>query len=138
MRNMLVAIDFSIHTQRVLDVAGRLGKEFECPVWLVHVESRTSGSPDELSSDDRAEYDENVARLERMAAEFREQGLNAEALTKCGPVVETLVQEVKRLDVDHIVAGTHGYGGLQEMLVGSVSKGLIRSSAIPITLVPRL
>jgi nucleotide-binding universal stress UspA family protein len=126
MKNLLVAVDFSEHTPRVLRVAQEFAEQFACPVWLVHVVGAT-------------DYDSNVAQdqLESLADEMRAAGVDATALVLNGAIVDTLMGQVKHLDIHHIVMGTHGRGGLMEVVLGSVSKGMIQNCALPITLVPR-
>lgn len=136
MRNLLVAIDYSRNTPRVVKEAKRLAKEFRCPVWLVHIEDCSDEVGEKLEK--AVDVQASRKKTEALAEKFREDGIEANAVTKCGPVVETLMGEIQRLDAAHIVAGTHGYGWLNQMLRGSVTTELVNQCAIPITLIPRL
>ena len=46
--------------------------------------------------------------------------------------VEAIVRESARLQPDMVVMGTHGQGGANRLMMGSVAERLIRSSAIPV------
>jgi nucleotide-binding universal stress UspA family protein len=71
-----------------------------------------------------------------MAGAVKEQGLQAEALLVQGPTTETLLEEVERLQIDLIVMGSHGRGGLYKAFVGSVSEQVLDKSPVPVLIVP--
>jgi nucleotide-binding universal stress UspA family protein len=52
-----------------------------------------------------------------------------------GPVAATLVAHSSELDL--LVAGSRGYGPIRRVLVGSVSRALVRDASSPIVVVPR-
>ena len=76
-------------------------------------------------------------KMEELAARMRSVGLEASAVAKRGPVIETLLEEIRLHDIEHIVAGTHGHSAAKELFLGSVTKDLLRNCALPLTLVPR-
>lgn len=127
MRHILVAIDFSNQTPRLLETAKELARFAACPLTLIHV-LEDSGEESRLS---------NQRRLEEMAESIEQEGLQASAVVQTGPIVTRILEEIQKRDIDHIVMGTHGHGALMEVLLGSVSKGLVQNSALPITLLPR-
>jgi nucleotide-binding universal stress UspA family protein len=53
-----------------------------------------------------------------------------------GATVETILKEALKLDVDMIVAGSHGRGAMYQLLVGSVSEGVLHKSKCPVIVVP--
>jgi nucleotide-binding universal stress UspA family protein len=56
-------------------------------------------------------------------------------LTRTGQVAETILQVARAEDVKHIVMGTRGLGGIQGLLLGSVSTQVIHLAEVPITLI---
>lgn len=60
----------------------------------------------------------------------------SEILVKVGQPVKEILNTSIEGNYDLIVMATHGYGRLEELLVGSVSRGVIRKSKIPVFLVP--
>jgi len=58
------------------------------------------------------------------------------ALLLQGPTVETIISEAGRLPASLIVLGSHGHGRIYDVLVGSVSEGIVRASKVPVLLVP--
>jgi nucleotide-binding universal stress UspA family protein len=63
-------------------------------------------------------------------------GLRAEAALLDGDPVEALVAESETLDL--LVAGSRGYGPVRAVLLGSVSRALVRGAASPVVVSPRL
>lgn len=52
-----------------------------------------------------------------------------------GPVAEMVVEVAEEYGVDLIVVGLHGRSAIEEILVGSVARTLIRRSPVPVTTV---
>jgi nucleotide-binding universal stress UspA family protein len=74
--------------------------------------------------------------LQAMAAKLRGEGCDAEALMVQGPTAAKIVEEAQRLDAAMIVMGSHGHGALYDLLVGSVTNGVLRKSEKPVVVVP--
>jgi nucleotide-binding universal stress UspA family protein len=62
-------------------------------------------------------------------------GLHAEARLLDGDPAEALVAESEALDL--LVAGSRGYGPVRSVLLGSVSRALVRGAACPVVVSPR-
>jgi nucleotide-binding universal stress UspA family protein len=60
---------------------------------------------------------------------------SATTLLLDGPVAATLIAQSAELDL--LVAGSRGYGPVRSVLVGSVSRALVRDASCPIAVVPR-
>jgi len=67
---------------------------------------------------------------------MRKAGLDTTALLVHGATVETILKEASELEVDMIVIGSHGRGAMHQLLMGSVSEGVLRKSRCPILVVP--
>jgi nucleotide-binding universal stress UspA family protein len=83
------------------------------------------------------ELAEAAQRLARHGAELaREAGLEAEALAVADDeqvsVADTLVRVARERDAAAIVIGTHGYGPLGEIVLGSTSRAVIRHAPCPV------
>ena len=46
------------------------------------------------------------------------------------------IKSAADLDVDMIVVGSHGWGAMYQLLMGSVSKGILQKSRYPVMVVP--
>ena len=87
---------------------------------------------DSLSERFHAEH----RRIQEIADRLRRSGIAATALLVQGATVETIVEKASELEVDIIVIGSHGRGAMHQLLMGSVSEGVIRHSRCPILVVP--
>jgi nucleotide-binding universal stress UspA family protein len=53
-----------------------------------------------------------------------------------GSVVEEILKTADAIAADLIVMGSHGHGSVYNLLVGSVTEGVLKISKCPILLVP--
>jgi nucleotide-binding universal stress UspA family protein len=58
-----------------------------------------------------------------------------EILIKNGDPAEIIVQTAKERNCDLIVMGTHGHGGITDVLIGSTAKRVVRQSTIPVLVI---
>jgi nucleotide-binding universal stress UspA family protein len=141
---LLVAVDFSETTELVLRVTRRFAASLDASVWLVHVADPEpdfvgyEAGPDVVRDQVAKELRDEHRKLQALAEELREPGVDVTALLVQGPTVETLLNEADKQGADLIVVGSHGRGVVGEMLLGSVSKGLIRAGKCPVTVVPAI
>jgi len=78
---------------------------------------------------------EHIA-IQAIAGAWRTEGLDTTALLVQGTTVETILKEAADLQVDMIIAGSHGKSAMRRLLVGSVSEGLLQNTQCPILIVP--
>ena len=76
------------------------------------------------------------AYLERLAAQLRDKGIKVETEVLEGIADEEILAYAKERDVDCIVVTTQGLSGLRQFFLGSVTDRLIRSSEVPVVVVP--
>jgi nucleotide-binding universal stress UspA family protein len=139
---ILVAVDFSPAAAAVLRQARHYAKALAAEVWLVHVappdpefvgyEAGPQTVRDQVAEKFHAEH----RALQQQAEEFRHLGLNVASLLLQGPTSPTILAEADRLQVDLIILGSHGHGALYQVLVGSVSEGVLRKAGRPVLVVP--
>ena len=148
--NILVAIDFSDITPKLLRQVVKIGNALSAEVVLMHI---AEPNPDHIAYDfdpasvyaiDPNEIRDSIAerfhqerkQLQEHAEDLRQQGLECKALMIQGQTVDSLVKEAERMNADFIMAGTHNKGLLSQVLLGSTSEDLVSSSTIPVYLVP--
>jgi len=140
--NILVSVDFSEATPRILQAAARLTRALSGKLWLLHVAEPEpdfvgyEAGPDVVRDQVAREFRDEHRKLQEYAASMREEGLPVTALMIQGPVVETVIAEADRLEADLLVVGSHGYGAVYDLLVGSVSRGILKHADIPVLVVP--
>lgn len=55
--------------------------------------------------------------------------------TTIGDPARAIVTYAEENDIDHIVVGSHGRGGVSRMLLGSVAETVARRSSVPVTII---
>ncbi len=139
--SLLVALDFSAVADDQLEIVGRLASPNR-EVYLLHVAEPDpsfvgyEAGPDEVRHDVAVEFKREHEQLHAMADRLREQGHEVNALMVQGPTVQTILEQAEKLEAEVIVVGSHGRGKLFDLVVGSVSAGVIRKSPVPVLVVP--
>lgn len=139
---ILAAIDLSPATEKVIEITRQNASLAAASVTVLHVvdpepafvgyEVGPQTVRDQLAQRFRREHEE----CQKRAAELREKGINATGLVAQGATSETILKEAERLGSDLIVVGSHGHGAMYQMVVGSVSEGVIRGAKCPVIVVP--
>ncbi len=147
---ILVAIDFSDITDKVLLESRTLAKVMAAEVCLLHV---AEPNPDHITYDydpaamyaiDPSEIRDQIAQrfhkehktLQKFAENFRENGLKCKALMVQGETVQMILNGIDKLSIDFIVVGSHGKGVISKILLGSTSEELIIKTPVPVYLIP--
>jgi len=160
MKRILVPIDFSDATLRVIDLAQQLAKALDAEIHLVHVKELTaaaapgalgyglagmpelapmSGVPlpvfDPMPQTVPVAEDEQ-SKLTHWQDKIAQSGVKVTLHEPTGAVVEEILNEADVVNADLIVMGTHGHGAMYNLLVGGVTKGVLKRSTRPVLLVP--
>lgn len=139
--SLLVAVDFSPVTEKQIRAVRRLAAPGR-RVFVIHVAEPDpdfvgfEGGPDEVREQIAVEFREEHRRVQALAAELRDAGLEATALLVQGPTVATILEQADRLEADAVVVGSHGHSAIYDLVVGSVSSGVIRGTHVPVLVVP--
>jgi nucleotide-binding universal stress UspA family protein len=160
MKRILVPIDFSGATPRVIDVARQLAKALDAEIHLVHVKELTaaavqgtlgyglagmpelapmSGVPVTVFDPMRQPTPEDKGQKSKLAQwqnEISQDGIKVSLHEPTGAVAEEILNQADVLNADMIVMGTHGHGTMYNLLVGSATKGVLKHSTRPVLLVP--
>ena len=139
---LLVALDLSEQTELILKEAEEVAKKMSAQVWILHNAEPEPGVL-EFKADPQAARDSLAEKfhlehrqIQKIAKRLRKEGLEATALLVHGPTVEIILKEASDLDVDMIIVGSHGHGAVYQLLMGSVSEGILRESPCPVLIVP--
>ena len=140
--NILVAIDLSSASQKILDKAKTLALALPAKVCLLHVIEGDPDFPDDepdsqsTSDQGRQEFPLEYNDLQKEVDGLRQSGIDTKGLLSQGSVVDVILQKSKQLGIDIIIVGTHGHGGVHHMIFGSVSEGVLRNTACPVLVIP--
>ena len=139
--SLLVAVDFSTVADDQLEIVGRLARPNR-QIYLLHVAEPNpsfvgyEAGPDEVRHEVAVEFKREHEHLHALADRLREAGHEVSALMVQGPTVATILEQAEKLEAEVIVVGSHGHGKLFDVVVGSVSAGVIRKAQVPVLVVP--
>lgn len=145
MKTILVAVDFSSGTEKLLKVADKLSKAFDEQVYLVHVLDDSplytmyGMYPEEIPA--MTEYRELAKeaakkKLSETKESLEEMGVLVLAQLLEGRPYEAITNFAEEMETDMIVVGTHGHSAIGSVLMGSVASSLVRESKVPVLVVP--
>jgi nucleotide-binding universal stress UspA family protein len=132
--SILIPLDGSALAEQVLDPALELARLMEARCSLVRVVETQSSTADRSPEKAQAE-----AYLERIAARVRKQGVPVRTrVAVARHAAEAILDEAAAQASDLIALATHGRGGLQRLLLGSVAEKLVRVATSPVLVYPQI
>ena len=140
MKTILVPIDFSDITGKVVDMAVSLATAFGSRVILVHVvepEPQFVGyDPGPLSVGVSIPGDPEADR--RRLDEIRKKFGSTDVLpiNTQGSIPDEILDLAREHSADLIVIGSHGHGALYHLIVGSVANAILKQAQCPVLIVP--
>jgi nucleotide-binding universal stress UspA family protein len=139
-KRFLVPTDFSAGAGKAAKEALALARSFGGRIFFLHVLDLTplfyacGYEGDSLMSppiplptpeDIAAEWDSFLSTLPLC-------NIGWEKRTEEGPVVKTILEYAEAIDADLIVMGAHGRNALEHVLLGSVTKAVVRTASCPV------
>jgi len=142
LRNLLVPVDFSPYSLRALDLAIALARSTGGEITAIHVAPYRSvpvppygGAffPEEPSAEQRADL---ISALRVFVAPAREAHVLKEMVLHVGDVEHEINRRAASMPADAIVLGTHGHGGFQRLVLGSITEKVLHKAPCPVLTVP--
>jgi universal stress protein A len=140
MKNILVPIDFSPVSRRVIRESEKLARLVKGRLILIHVVH----SPTIMSDTSFSEVAEFMADAEaygvrvlrRLQKALAVRGVAAEAVCTTGYPAWQILDVVKRRAIDYIVIGSHGHTAFHDLVVGSTTSAVLKRALCPVIVVP--
>ena len=133
---ILVPTDGSAATRGAIEHAVDLAAEHGATIHALYVVNSASFAslPVESSWENVASLldEEGAAALDDVENTASEHGVPVERVLLEGNPSREIVRYAEREDCDLVVMGTHGRGGIDRLLLGSVAEKVVRSSAVPV------
>ncbi|HSF17955.1 MAG TPA: universal stress protein [Vicinamibacteria bacterium] len=132
-RRLLCPVDFSDISRRALEWTLSLSKELEASVTLLHIiDSRMTSAGNLVNIPDILR--ELRQRADEMLHEWqRELDLSGvEIEIREGVPDQVVVNATRETPVQLLVMGTHGFGGFQRLLLGSVTEKVLHRVRVPL------
>lgn len=149
MKTILVAVDFSDVTESLVQAAQALACSRVILLHVRHPEVQFSSmTPDQIPATPAylvpippvAVPAKETTMVQDWLDKLKERfaGLAIEVSTKQreGHPVDLILEESEKRMADMIVIGSHGHGALYNLLLGSVTAGVLKSARCPVLVVP--
>jgi len=136
-QTILAAVDFSPHTETVVDAAVTFAKRFGAKIRLVHaydipiplMSPYEVAIPEPYLEETRRIAAEKLAKLvDRVAG----QGVAVDSILTEVPAASAIVRAAEETKADLIVIGTRGHTGIKHLLLGSVAERTVRHAPCPV------
>jgi nucleotide-binding universal stress UspA family protein len=136
-RHLLVPLDGSPLAESVLPVAAGLAKKIKTDITLIHIvekdpPEKIHGQHHLTSSEQAKTYLKSISELEIFNGIEVEIHVHRERVQN---IPLSIAEHTKELHQDLIVMCTHGSGGLQEFLFGSIAQKVISIGKKPLLLI---
>ncbi len=142
MVNIVLPIDFGDKTDQLVDAAVHFAKQINGKINVIHVAPTDLGfAIGDMGFQYFPEVEQNEIKEELLRLNSIEQRILAHDVP-CGHILkqglakETILEYANSLHADFIVMGSHGRSGVYDVFVGSLTKGLTKSSKIPVLVIP--
>lgn len=143
MKTILVAIDFSDVSEKVLSTTAEIARAMGAKVHLVHGVEQVAAFYDiyGYTVPDMADFSQQAAEratkvlAERAATMGLPEG-QVETRILEGPFLDTLLGYSQEIAADMLVVGSHGHGLVARVLLGSTAQRILHKSEVPTLVVP--
>jgi universal stress protein A len=139
---ILVPVDFSNVTERVVDEAAKLARMLHARVVLMHVTEPTTGVVDyaaivvAVAQVNEAAVKFSVQRLGELERRLTDDGVEAVSVQVTGTPLSEIMEQARVVAANYIVIGSHGHTAFYDLLVGGTAHGILKRAACPVVIVP--
>ena len=142
MKKILIPTDFSEQAENALKVAAQLAKTHKADIYLLHTLELPLQKIDPLSSSanlPEAMYFMQLAHkhFETLLAKDYLKGINVHEIVEFYEPFRGVYQVCKKHHIDLIVMGSHGTNSFREMLIGSNTEKVVRTSDVPVLVIKK-
>ena len=140
-KNILCAVDFSVHSNRVLEFAHAIAEKNSSGLQVAHILSslkleKSFASLRNLSEEDKKNYrDHAIQEAEKAISLPANVCDKAERIIKIGVPYKAINEIAAERDSDLIVIGAQGVSSTKGVLLGSIAEALIKSSPCPVMII---
>ncbi len=136
-KKILVPVDFSVNSQKILKEALYVAGKFQAELSVVFVvQSIADYSGFFVPHMPIAQFEEElfISARKKMAGFVEDNlgGVAHKSAVLAGDVAEEIIRYVGENGIDLIVMGTHGYKGVEKILFGSVAEQVVKTAPCPV------
>jgi nucleotide-binding universal stress UspA family protein len=140
MKRILVPTDFSDHAEYALKVAAQIARKTNSDLHILNLLDLPSHMNDAVSSGVNIPevmlfLKKTQERLDELSNESYLQGINVTTTARIEKAFEGIVTYSREVHADLIVMGSHGSSGFREIMIGSNTEKIVRTSDIPVLVI---
>ena len=143
MKKILVPIDFSKPSEYAARIATKIAKKIGAVIYLIHLIEIPSGVVD-MGASSKFSIPESMLYLrktkEKIVA-FKEKNfpkdLKIEYFIKINTPFEGIRKCAHKIDADLIVMGSKGHSEFEEIMIGSNTEKVVRTSTVPVIIIKK-
>lgn len=143
MSKILVPVDFSQKSEYAVKLAAKMGKKTNCEVYLLHLVELPSGIVD-MGAGSNFSIPESMMYLRKVKEKLlslKEKFFTEDCVVKHAIRFQDPYEGIKsyseKIDADLIIMGSQGLSDFEEMIIGSNTEKVVRTSDIPVIVVKR-
>jgi nucleotide-binding universal stress UspA family protein len=142
MRRVLCPTDFSDFSRRALEHAAALAGWYEARLRVLYVSSLVPavvGFPPMVSpvTLEPLSRERLLQELNAFAVPATSAGVQCDFVVREGPAAAEIAEEARACGADLVVLGTHGRGGFERLVLGSVTEKVLRKAPCPVLTVSK-
>ncbi|RCS26267.1 universal stress protein [Polaribacter sp. WD7] len=143
MKKILVPIDFSKTSEYAAKMAARIAKDTKATVYLLHLIELPKGVVD-MGAGSRFSIPESMLYLRKVREkvlsfknDFFDVTIDVKYFIKLNNPFEGIQKYANKIDTDMIIMGSKGHSEFEEIIIGSNTEKVVRSSHIPVLVVKK-
>lgn len=143
MKKILVPIDFSKPSEYASKMAAKIAEKTNATVYLIHLIELPSGVVD-MGSGSTFGVPESMLYLRKTREKILEfkksffsEDITVEYFIKLNNPFEGITKYAEKIDADLIIMGSKGHSEFEEIMIGSNTEKIVRSSKRPVIVVKK-
>lgn len=141
MKTILVPTDFSKTSKYACKIAAKIAKKTNATIYLIHLIELPKGVID-MAASSKFSIPESMLYLRKIREKiltfrdtFFSKDINIEYFIKLNNPFDGIQKYADKIDADLIIMGFKGHSELEEMIIGSNTEKIVRSSKRPVIVV---
>ncbi len=141
MNKILVPVDFSNKSEYAVKLAAQIGKKTDCKIYLLHMVELPTGIVD-MGAGSNFSIPESMMYLRKvkekilaLKEKYFSEDCEVKYAIKFQHPYEGIRDYAKKVNLDLIVMGSQGTSDFEEMIIGSNTEKVVRTSEIPVIVV---
>jgi nucleotide-binding universal stress UspA family protein len=134
-KKILCPVDFSEFSNRAVRYAAAISRKFRSTLMLYHCipsAMTTSGTPEGIPVTWENVESRIALEMEKLLSACKLYDIQISSIVETGDPPHRILEAARKEHADMIVMGTHGAGGYEAILMGSVTNKVLHRATVPV------